>query len=43
MEIDELMSIKSLEEESTCQFLGVLENSKQVLESALKELLYLRT
>jgi len=41
MEIDELMSIKSLEEESTCQFLGVLENSKQALESALKE--YLRT
>ena len=38
MEIDELKSIKSLGEESTYKFLGVLENSKQedklVLENA---------
>ncbi|XP_067029691.1 uncharacterized protein [Acropora muricata] len=44
MEIDELKSIKSLGEESTYKFLGVLENSKQedklVLENASKE--YLR-
>ena len=44
MEIDELKSIKSLGEESTYKFLGVLENSKQedklVLENASKD--YLR-
>ena len=44
MEIDELKSIKSLGEESTYKFLGVLENSKQedklVLENTSKE--YLR-
>ena len=44
MEIDGLKSIKSLGEESTYNFLGVLENSKQedklVLENASKE--YLR-
>ena len=41
MKIDELKSIKSLGEESTYKFLGVLENSKQegklVLENASKE------
>ena len=44
IEIDELKSIKSLGEEITYKFLGVLENSKQedklVLENASKE--YLR-
>ena len=44
MEIDELKSIKSLLEENTYKFLGVLENSKQedklALENAWKE--YLR-
>ena len=44
MEIDGLKSIKSLGEESTYKFLGVLENYKQddklVLENASKE--YLR-
>ena len=44
MEINELKSIKSLGEESSYKFLGVLENSKQedklVLENASKE--YLR-
>ena len=44
MEIDELKSIRSLGEESTYKFLGVLENYKQedklVLENASKE--YLR-
>ena len=44
MEIDELKLIRSLGEESTYKFLGVLANSKQedklVLENALKE--YLR-
>ena len=44
IEIDELKSIKSLGEESSCKFRGVLENSKQedklVLENASKE--YLR-
>ena len=43
MEIDELKSIKSLGEEITYKFLGVLENSKQedklVLENASKEYL----
>ena len=44
MEIDELKLIKSLGEESTYKFLGVLENSKKedklVLENASKEYLH---